>query len=65
MIREHGFRMHLAARNELRMKWPTGGRTGRLVAQIEAEVQAAVQFAEASPYPADEELNRDVYAEPT
>ena len=34
----------------------------RLLAQIEAEVAEAVRFADASPYPADEELSRDVYA---
>ena len=33
-----------------------------LLAQIEAEVADAVSFADASPYPADEELSRDVYA---
>ena len=33
-----------------------------LLAQIEAEVADAVRFADASPYPADEELSRDVYA---
>ena len=33
-----------------------------LLAQVEAEVAEAVRFAEASPYPADEELSRDVYA---
>ena len=33
-----------------------------LLAQIEAEVAEAVRFADASPYPADEELSRDVYA---
>ena len=32
------------------------------LAQIEAEVNEAVRFADASPYPADEELSRDVYA---
>lgn len=34
-----------------------------LRAEIEAEVALAVQFAESSPYPADDELSRDVYAE--
>jgi TPP-dependent pyruvate/acetoin dehydrogenase alpha subunit len=34
----------------------------QLLAQIDAEVAEAVRFAEASPYPADEELSRDVYA---
>lgn len=33
-----------------------------LLAQIDAEVAEAVRFAEASPYPADEELNQHVYA---
>ena len=33
-----------------------------LLAQIEAEVAEAVRFADASPYPADAELGRDVYA---
>lgn len=33
-----------------------------LLVQIEAEVAEAVRFAEASPYPADEEVSRDVYA---
>lgn len=33
-----------------------------LLAEVEAEVAQAVQFAEASPYPADDELARDVYA---
>lgn len=33
-----------------------------LLAQIEAEVAQAVRFAEASPYPVDAELSRDVYA---
>ena len=33
-----------------------------LLAQIDAEVAEAVRFAEASPYPADEALSRDVYA---
>ena len=33
-----------------------------LLAQVEAEVAEAVRFAEASPYPADDELSRDVYA---
>ena len=33
-----------------------------LLAEVEAEVAQAVQFAEASPYPADDELGRDVYA---
>ena len=34
-----------------------------LLAEVEAEVAQAVQFAESSPYPADDELSRDVYAE--
>ena len=34
-----------------------------LVAEVEAEVAQAVLFAESSPYPADAELARDVYAE--
>jgi pyruvate dehydrogenase E1 component alpha subunit len=34
-----------------------------LMAEIEAEVAQAVLFAESSPYPADDELSRDVYAE--
>ena len=38
------------------------GDRAALLAQIEAEVAEAVRFAEASPYPADEELGRDVYA---
>ena len=33
-----------------------------LLAQVEAEVAQAVEFAEASPYPADEALSQDVYA---
>jgi TPP-dependent pyruvate/acetoin dehydrogenase alpha subunit len=33
-----------------------------LLKEIEAEIAEAVRFAEASPYPADEELSRDVYA---
>lgn len=33
-----------------------------LVAEIEAEVAQAVQFAQDSPYPADEELTQHVYA---
>ena len=39
------------------------GNRDALMAEIEAEVAQAVQFAESSPYPADEELSRDVYAE--
>ena len=38
------------------------GDRAALLAQIEAEVAEAVRFADASPYPADEELSRDVYA---
>ena len=38
------------------------GDRAALLAQIEAEVAEAVRFAEASPYPADEALGRDVYA---
>jgi TPP-dependent pyruvate/acetoin dehydrogenase alpha subunit len=34
----------------------------KLLEEIENEVTAAVAFAQASPYPADEELSRDVYA---
>ncbi len=33
-----------------------------LLAQIESEVAEAIRFAEASPYPADEELSQHVYA---
>ena len=33
-----------------------------MLAQIEAEVAEAIRFAEASPYPDDAELGRDVYA---
>ena len=33
-----------------------------LLAQVEAEVAQAVEFAEASPYPVDEALSQDVYA---
>ena len=39
------------------------GNRDALMAEIEAEVAQAVQFAESSPYPANEELSRDVYAE--
>ena len=38
------------------------GDRAALLAQIEAEVAEAVRFADASPYPADAELGRDVYA---
>ena len=38
------------------------GDRAALLAQIEAELAQAVEFAEASPYPADEELDQDVYA---
>ncbi|MFN0000591.1 MAG: thiamine pyrophosphate-dependent dehydrogenase E1 component subunit alpha [Burkholderiaceae bacterium] len=38
------------------------GERAALLAQVEAEVAAAVRFAEASPYPDDEEVARDVYA---
>ena len=34
----------------------------QLLAQIETEIAEAVAFAEASPYPQDEELAKDVYA---
>jgi TPP-dependent pyruvate/acetoin dehydrogenase alpha subunit len=34
----------------------------QLLAQVEAEVAEAVRFADASPYPDDEELTKDVYA---
>ena len=38
------------------------GERDQLLAQVEAEVAEAVRFADASPYPGDEELTRDVYA---
>ena len=38
------------------------GERDQLLAQVEAEVVQAVRFADASPYPGDEELTRDVYA---
>ena len=38
------------------------GQREELLAQIDAEVAQAVLFADASPYPADDELSRDVYA---
>jgi TPP-dependent pyruvate/acetoin dehydrogenase alpha subunit len=38
------------------------GDRDRLLAQVEAEVAEAVRFADASPYPGDEELTQDVYA---
>ena len=38
------------------------GERDQLLAQVEAEVAQAVRFADASPYPGDEELTRDVYA---
>ena len=38
------------------------GNRAALVAEVEAEVAQAVRFADASPYPADEELTQHVYA---
>lgn len=38
------------------------GERDQILAQVEAEVAEAVRFADASPYPSDEELTTDVYA---
>jgi len=51
--------------NQLRRGPCSAGQLGerdQLLAQVEAEVAEAVRFADASPYPGDEELTRDVYA---
>ena len=47
----------------IEQKWATEAELDALDEQIKARVQQSVDFAEASPYPAPEEIYKEVYVE--
>ncbi len=45
-------------------QWATQQDIDAIAEKVKAEVDACVQFAEESPYPADDELYKDIYTDP-